>query len=267
MSFETVVSKDGTRIAYEARGEGPPVVMIGGANNTRTSPPICALPMADLLAPHFTAIAFDRRGRGDSGNTLPYAVEREIEDVTAIIDAVGGPVRMFGHSSGGALILECAVARLPIAAIAIYEPPYAMDARAEAEGREWAARIEALLAAGKPGEAAAFFMAGTGMPQEMIAGMKTSPHWPAIERLAPTLPYENAIMAHAGAPAERAVYFGPIAAPVLAMAGSNSPDWMQAAAKSVADATGGTYRAFAGANHMVDPALVAPVLIEFFRGK
>jgi pimeloyl-ACP methyl ester carboxylesterase len=268
MNFETAVSRDGTRIAYETRGNGPPVIMIGGANNTRHSPPICALPMAELLAPQFRAIAFDRRGRGDSGDTPPHAVAREVEDVAAIIAAVGGPVRMFGHSSGGALILECALAGLPISAIAIYEPPYAMDEAAESEGRRWDAEIGALLAAGKPGAAAEFFMAGTGMPRGMIEGMKGSPYWPAIERLAPTLPYENRIMAAAGSREVREKRLAAVGVSVLAMAGGDSPDWMRAAARSVAEAVPkGTYREFAGANHMVGEALVAPVLVEFFRGK
>lgn len=263
-----VASKDGTAIAYETRGNGPLLIMIGGANNTRMAPPICAVAMAELLAPKFTAVAFDRRGRGDSGNTLPYAIEREIEDVAALIEAVGGPVRMFGHSSGGALILECARAGLPVAKIAIYEPPYSMDAAAVAESDRWIETLKRLNGADKQSEAAEFFMSGTGMPKEMIDGMKHSPMWPAIEKLAPTLVYDSLIAAAGGLPEDRKQRFAGVGAPVLAMAGGTSPDWMKGAAKSVADAVlNGKYREVPGVDHMVDEGVIAPILIEFLGGK
>src|SRR5687767_9633845 len=138
--YRTVTSKDGTRIAFEVLGEGPTLVLIGGAANDRNSP-IAGVPMAKLLAGHFTVVAYDRRGRGDSGNVLPYAVEREVEDLAALIGAVGGPAVLFGHSSGAGLALEAGVAGLPLAGIAAYEPPYSMDADAEAEALAFIAEL------------------------------------------------------------------------------------------------------------------------------
>jgi pimeloyl-ACP methyl ester carboxylesterase len=268
MSVSFATSKDGTRIAYERFGSGPPVILIGGAGNTRQFPPICAVPMAELLAPRFTAVAFDRRGRGDSSNTLPYAVAREVEDVAALIEAVGGPVRLFGHSSGGALVLQAAMAGLPIAAAAVYEVPYSMDAAAVAEGRAYAHELDGLLEGGKLGEAAASYLAMTGMPPEMIDELKQSPMWPAMEQMAPTLAYDIKVVHEGGGDYVPVAQIASIRVPLMAMAGGESPDWMKAAARSIADAApAGTYREFAGADHMVDEAVVAPVLMDFFGGK
>jgi pimeloyl-ACP methyl ester carboxylesterase len=265
MSFETAVSRDGTRIAYERFGNGPPVILIGGAGNSRHFPPIAAVPMAMQLASNFTAIAFDRRGRGDSTNTLPYAVEREVEDLAALIDAVGEPVRLFGHSSGGALVLQAAAAGLPVAAVAVYAPPYSLDAEAIAEGRKYAARLDALLAAGKLDEAASSYLAMTGMPKEMIDAFKQMPTWPAMVRMAPTLAYDIKVVQAGGGDYVPKSDIATIKAPVLAMAGGESPDWMKEVARQVADAApNGTYREFAGKDHMIDEADVAPVLVEFF---
>jgi pimeloyl-ACP methyl ester carboxylesterase len=147
MSAETVQSADGTRIAFEHRGSGPAVILIGGAANTRLAPPIAALPMAELLATAFTAIAYDRRGRGDSGNTLPYTVVREVEDIAAIIAAVG-PASVFGHSSGGGLALQAAIAGLAIPKVAIYETPYSMDDAGVANAQTADAELKALLGQG-----------------------------------------------------------------------------------------------------------------------
>jgi pimeloyl-ACP methyl ester carboxylesterase len=267
MTVETVTSADGTTIAFERRGSGPVVILIGGAANTRHAPPIAALPMADLLSPSFTAIAYDRRGRGESGNTLPYAVAREVEDLAAIIAAVG-PAFLFGHSSGGGLALQAAIAGLAIPALAIYETPYSMDEAAVADANTSQAELVALLDAGRNGEAMAGFMAMTGMPDEMIEGMRQSPEWPALERIAPTLAYDNAVMAQgAGSRVPSALIAG-IDEPLLGMAGGESPDWMKAAVRAVVDAAPqGRYHEVAGADHMVDEAIVAPLLIAFFGGR
>ena len=267
MSYETVRSADGTRIAYERRGEGPPVILIGGAGNSRHFPPIAALPMAELLAGSFAAYAYDRRGRGDSTDTLPYAVAREIEDVAALIEAIGAPVRLFGHSSGAALVLQAAIAGLPIAAVAVYEPPYSLDAAAVAEAKTYTDGLNRLLAEGRLGDAAQFYMAMTGMPDEMIAEMRQGPGWTAMERMAPTLAYDLEMVAAGGGNYVPRDQIASIRVPLLAMAGGDSPDWMQTVARSVADAAPlGSYRDFAGKDHMIEEAHVAPVLIEFFGG-
>lgn len=268
MSYETAVSADGTRIAYERFGGGPPVILIGGAGNSRHFPPIAAVPMAQLLAPSLTAVAFDRRGRGDSTDTLPYAVQREVEDVAALIAAVGGPVRLFGHSSGSALVLLAAAAGLPVMAMAVYEPPYSLDAETVAEGRKYAAELDALLSAGKLEEAAVSYLAMTGMPGEMIEGFRQMPTWPAMVRMAPTLAYDIAVVREGGGDYVPEAQIATIGAPLLAMAGGESPEWMKVVARAVADAAPrGTYREFAGKDHMIDEVDLAPALVEFFEGK
>ncbi len=267
MSCETALSADGTRIAFERRGEGRPVILVGGAGNSRHFPDIAALPMAELLAPHFTALAFDRRGRGDSTDTLPYAVEREIEDIAALIEAVGdGSVRLFGHSSGAALVLQAAAAGLPVAAVAVYEPPYALDAQAIAEGRQYAGELDALLDAGRLEDAAVSYLAMTGMPEEMIEGFQQMPIWPDMVRMAPTLAYDIKVVQAGGGDYVPAADIARIAAPLLAMAGGESEHWMKQVARQVAAAgPQGEYRELAGQDHMIDAANLAPVLINFFR--
>jgi pimeloyl-ACP methyl ester carboxylesterase len=269
VSYETVVSSDGTRIAYERRGDGPPIILVGGAGNSRQFPDIAAVAMAELLARHFTAVAFDRRGRGDSTDTLPYTVEREVEDLAAVIEAIGGgPVRLFGHSSGAALVLQAAAAGLPVAAVSIYEPPYALDAEAVAEAREYAAKLEAMLDAGRLEDAAISYLAMTGMPEEMIEGFQQMPIWPDMVRMAPTLAYDIKVVQAGGGDYVPAADIARIAAPLLAMAGGESEDWIKEVARRVASAAPrGAYRELAGEDHMIDPADLAPVLIDFLKGR
>ena len=259
-----VTSADGTRIAYETAGSGPPVILIGGAFNDRRSR-IAGTPMAALMADAgFSAITFDRRGRGDSGDTLPYAVEREIDDLKALAAAAGGPVALFGHSSGGALALEAAAAGLPVTAIAVYEPAFSMDDAAEAESVAFTAGLAGLIDAGSNGDAAAFFMEGIGMPAEMVAGMRQGPQWPPLEKLAPTLRYDVAVMRHGGDSFVPAARIARIDVPLLAMAGGDSPGWMADAARAIAAAAPqGTYRQVDGYGHNIPAEAVAPILRNF----
>ncbi len=258
-------SADGTSIAFERRGSGPPLVLIGGALNDRRSE-VAGLPLAELLADDFSVYAYDRRGRGDSSDTPPYAVQREVEDLSALIAEIGQSVFMWGHSSGAALALEAAAAGLPVSRLAIYEPPYSMDPEAEAESRVFEASLAALIREGRRGDAVACFMEGTGMPAEMIAQIRASPAWPGFEAIAPTLCYDIAILRNGGTsyvPAERARL---IKAPVLALAGRESPTWMRHATRAVADAAArGKYKDLAGHNHMVPRHVVAPQLKAFFK--
>jgi pimeloyl-ACP methyl ester carboxylesterase len=267
MSYEAAISADGTRIAFERRGDGPPVILVGGAGNSRHFPDIAALPMAELLAAHCMAVAFDRRGRGDSTDTPPYMVEREIEDIAALTEAVGGrPACFFGHSSGAALVLQAAAAGLPVTAVAVYEPPYALDAQAIAEGREYAGELEALLDAGQLEDAAVSYLAMTGMPEEMIEGFRQMPTWPDMVRMAPTLAYDIKVVQAGGGDYVPATDIAKIAAPLLAMAGGESEGWMKQVARQIAAAAPhGEYRELAGKDHMIDAADLAPVLIDFFR--
>ncbi len=178
--MDTVRSKDGTRIAFDKQGDGPAVILVDGAMGTRSSGSKPEL--AKLLAQHFTAYSYDRRGRGDSEDTQPYAVDREIEDIDALIDAAGGSACLHGHSSGGCLALEAAVKLGDrVKKLAIYEAPYNDDPEAQ---KAWGAYIKNLteaLATNRRGDAVALFMAYVGMPAAQIEGMRHAPFWAGME--------------------------------------------------------------------------------------
>src|SRR5690349_22532010 len=197
--MKSVISRDGTAITFDQTGEGPPVILVCGGSVDRWS----NAPLAALLAPHFTVFNYDRRGRGESGDTPPYAVEREIEDIDAVVAAAGGSACLYGSSSGAALALEAA-RMLPtkITKLALWEPPYVPEGfpRPPADS---ARTYTELVAAGKRGDAAEFFMAKVvGLPPEFVAQARSSPWWPAQEALAHTLAYDATIMGDYRLPAE-----------------------------------------------------------------
>ncbi|MFE2887861.1 alpha/beta fold hydrolase [Streptomyces sp. NPDC059272] len=252
------VSRDGTAIAYERIGAGSPVVLVGGAMTTGDG----LLPLAAQLSHRFGAVPYDRRGRGGSGDTAPFAVAREVEDIAALIDAVGGSAALYGHSSGAALAVHAAASGLPVTGVALYEPPFALDGSGAKERAEYTERLKELLAEDRRGDAVALFMALTGAPPEMIEGAHHSPMWPGMEAIAPTLVYDDAALGDGLVPVER---LASLSVPVLTLAGGASPEWMRQAARNAADAApDGTYRVLDGQTHMVDPAVLAPVLTEFF---
>jgi pimeloyl-ACP methyl ester carboxylesterase len=253
------LSRDGTSLAYEVRGQGPAVVLVSGAMSTGAT----VAPLAGLLARRFTAVRYDRRGRGESGDTAPYAVEREVEDLAALIDVVGGEAALYGVSSGGALVLEAAASGLPVSRVAVYETPYADFSDGGAEERAaYTRRLTEALGQGRRGDAVELFLRLTGLAEAMIQGARQSPMWAGMEAIAPTLAYDDALMGDGLVPRERLASVG---VPVLAVAGAESPAWMREAARAVADAVPqGAYRALEGQTHMVDPNVLAPVLSEFF---
>src|SRR5918998_5297842 len=193
--MDKVTSSDGTQIAFDRLGDGPPVIVVGGAMCDRA----LTGSTAEELAKHFTVLNYDRRGRGDSGDTGPYAVEREIEDIGALVAEAGGEASVYGHSSGAGLVLHAAAAGLPIAKIALHDPPYALDGDEEARrgAREYGATLKAMLSEGRRGDAVELFMTTVGMPREMIEGMRRTPRWAELEALAPTLAYDSEVMGDA----------------------------------------------------------------------
>ena len=189
--MRTVTSKDGTAIAFDQRGQGPVLVLVAPAFGTRAD----AASLAAALAPAFTVFAYDRRGRGDSGDTAPYAVEREIDDLDALLDAAGGSAYVFGHSSGAVLALDAArVLPTTITKLALYEPPFIIDASRPPMPQDFAAHLSELVAAGRRGDAVAYWQTQLGIPAEAIAHMRQAPMWTGLEALAPTLPYDATIM-------------------------------------------------------------------------
>jgi pimeloyl-ACP methyl ester carboxylesterase len=262
--MRTVHSKDGTAIAYERTGEGPPLLYVGGALNDRGS----GAPLAARLADRFTVYTYDRRGRGDSGDTRPYSVDREVEDLAALIGESGDSAFVYAISSGGALALEAAARGLPVSALAVYEVPYAADEAQQARAREYAARLGEALEAGRRGDALELFLTMVGMPAAVIGQMRGAPMWPALKALAPSLAHDSAVMGdgdRGGAmPAER---LAAVTVPTAVLAGGASPPWMREVARRIADALpDGSYRTLEGQTHDVAPEALAPELEEHFKG-
>jgi len=258
--MHTVTSADGTTIAYETTGAGPPVILVGGAFHDHQA----AAPLAAVLAPHFTVVSYDRRGRGSSGDTAPYAVEREVEDLAGILAAVGRPARMFGVSSGAALAFEAAVAGLGIPRLALFEPPYRVD-DTPGPPEDFTTRIAELTSSGRNGEAVEYFLTkAVGLPDQAVVQMRRAPTWPALEAMAPTLVYDNLILRDGSLPADR---LAAVTVPALVIDSAGSPDWLRQAAKAVAGALAhAQHRSLDGGFHNVPPEILGPVLGSFFAG-
>lgn len=260
----TVTSQDGTTIAYERAGAGPTLILVHGATQHRAGDRTMR-DLAARLAARFTVVQYDRRGRGDSGDTLPFAVAREVEDLAALVDAVGGPAGVYGMSSGAALALEAALA-LPgkIGKLALYEPPFDDDGAARARWRAYTGALRELLAEGRRGDAMALFLRLVGLPEERIEAMRRAPTWPAAERIAPTLAYDHLDLMgeEAAVPVGRAAR---VTVPALVLAGGSSFEFMRRTASTLARAfPGGRALVLEGQTHDVDPAVLAPVLEAFF---
>lgn len=264
--MQTVTSKDGTKIAYDKVGQGPAVVLVDGAMSSRASQ--YSGQLAELLSPEFTVYYYDRRGRGDSGDTKPFSVEKEIQDITALIDAAGGRASLFGLSSGGALALEAAITLGDkVRQLAIYEVPYDESEAGVKAWHEYRTKLAELVAADDRGGAVALFMKFVGVPDDMLAGMRQSPFWQGMEALAPTLVYDAAALGDdRTVPAERAKA---IAVPTLLMDGGASLEimpFMRASANALATAIPNAERkTLEGQRHDVDIKVLAPVLAEFFK--
>jgi pimeloyl-ACP methyl ester carboxylesterase len=263
-----VTSKDGTPIAYDRLGRGPAVILVGGAFVDRSE----NAPLAAELAERFTVYNYDRRGRGASGDTPPYALEREIEDLEALIAEAGGSAHLYGISSGGALVLEAAAAGVAVDRLAVYEVPYNMAPDGPQRQREYVQTLEGLLAEGRRGDAAELFMRTAGATEEMIAGARSSPVWPGLEAIAHTLAYDAACMGDGRPPVDR---LARITRPTLVATGGASAesfvagggDFFERAADAIAAAIPHAQRmTLEGQTHMVDPKALAPVLERFFSG-
>jgi pimeloyl-ACP methyl ester carboxylesterase len=187
----TTTSKDGTAIAFDRSGQGPALILVAPAFGTRQD----QAALAAALVPYFTVFAYDRRGRGESGDTVPYAVEREVEDLESLIDEAGGAAFVFGHSSGAVLSLDAArLLPTKITKLALYEPPFIIDASRPPMPEDFASHLSDLVAAGQRSEAVDYWMTQLGTPAAVIAQMRSSPMWSQLEALAHTLPYDATIM-------------------------------------------------------------------------
>jgi len=258
-----VTSADGTRIVYDRVGDGPSVILVGGGLDDGAE----NAPLVPELAASFTVFNYARRGRGDSGDTQPYALAREVEDLAALLTAAGGEAHLFGASSGGALALEATAAGLPIKSVAVYEVPYFTT---DAEAKVWhdyTIAVTAAVADHRNGDALELFMRLAGSSDEDIAGARSAPFWPALTEVAATLPYDAACMGDGYAPPRLAK----ITQPALVtygdkgMAGLDQDFFPKAAAAIAAQIAHAQVRTIRGQGHVADPKELAPVLAEFFN--
>jgi pimeloyl-ACP methyl ester carboxylesterase len=260
-----VTSKDGTPIAYDRQGAGPAVILVGGG----LVDPVTGrpgrwenAPLAAALAERFTVYNYDRRGRGDSGDTLPYAVDRELEDLRALLDEAGGSAHLYGVSSGGALALEAAAAGLPADRVAVYEVPYFVADELLRRWRDYVEQLTAALAEGRRGEAVELFMRVAGAEDD-IPPARSSPMWPGLEAVAHTLAYDAACLGDGRPPTER---LAAVAQPTLAATGGGQEFFEQAADAIAASLPDAQRLTLEGQTHLVDPKALAPVLARFFGG-
>jgi pimeloyl-ACP methyl ester carboxylesterase len=254
-------SADGTVIVFDQSGAGPAVVLVQGALNNRADPVMAGL--AAGLSERFTVFSYDRRGRGGSGDTPPYAVEREIEDLAALIAAAGGSAAVFGGSSGAGLALRAAVRNPAITRLALWEPPYHVDDSAPRLPADFAGQLDRLVRAGRRADAVELFLVRAAqVSPEDVAGMRGQPSWPAMEAAAQSLAYEAHVMGPGNAlPVS---LLAGISQPALVLNGGASPAWMGRAGRAVADAIpGAMHRVLAGQAHSVAPEVIVPDLVEF----
>jgi pimeloyl-ACP methyl ester carboxylesterase len=260
-----VSSSDGTEIAYTRVGNGVPLILVDGALCDRAMGPNTKL--ASHLSSRFTVFTYDRRGRGESGDRAPYGVDREIEDLEAVIEAAGGSAYVYGISSGGALALTAAT-RLPsIKRLALYELPFVVDDSRPPIPSGWAAHLAEMAAAGRRADAVRYFLRDcVGVPRPVVALMRFMPAWPKLKALAHTLPYDARIVGDLGRgaplPADR---WAGATVPTLVVSGGKSAEWMQNAMRALGEVLPtAQYRTLPGQTHMVKPARLAPMLMEFF---
>ncbi len=266
--METVTSKDGSRIAYDRFGSGPAVILVAGALGYRKFKKMEEL--AKLLAERCTVINYDRRGRGDSTEVKPFAVEREIEDIQALIEAEGGSASLWGWSSGGALALRAAGAGIGVERLSVYEVPFMVDPAAKRPTPDYGERLDQLVAAGDRSGAVKHFMRNSvGVPAPFVALMRLMPMWKGLKATAHTLPYDWAALGkHTmyGAPLSNEEWAS-VEMPTLVVTGAKSPAVLQQGSRALAEVLpNAELRELDGVSHNVKMNVLAPVLTEFFTG-
>lgn len=262
--MQKVISKDGTPIAYEKTGNGPAAILVDGALTYRAFGPLGAL--AKAMERDFTVYTYDRRGRGESGDTKPFSPEREIEDLGAMIDAAGGSAFLFGVSSGAAIVLEAATRLKGIRKIALYEAPFIVDNTREPVARDYVRRMEEAVNSGNPGVAVDLFMKTVGVPAGVRLVMRVMPAWKKLKATAHTLPYDFAFVNDHQQGKPLAVNgWRKITTPAVLLVGGKSPGWVKNGMGELAKAIpGAQLQSLEGQTHMVKANIVAPVLREFF---
>ena len=264
--MQTVISKDGSRIAYDRYGSGPVVILVGGALGYRKFKRMEEL--AKLLAARCTVINYDRRGRGDSTEVKPFALEREIEDLAALIEAEGGSASLWGWSSGGALALRAASAAIGVERLSVFEVPFMVTPDAKRPTPDYGERLDELVAAGDRSGAVKHFMRNAvGVPAPFVALMRLTPMWRGLKATAHTLPYDWAALGRHtmyGAPLD-AEEWASVTVPTLVAYGAKSPAVLQQGSRALAEVLpNAKLRKLEGVSHNLKMKLLAPVLAEFF---
>ncbi|MGH3761539.1 alpha/beta fold hydrolase [Actinophytocola sp.] len=252
--MNTLTSTDGTTIAYDRAGTGPAIVFVAGAFNDRAT----LAPLADALAGDFTVVTYDRRARGDSGDTKPWSIDREAEDLDALIAEVGGSAHVFGFSSGGILALHAAARGSAIARVVCYEPPYPFG---EGNAPDLPARLGALVDAGRRGDAVELFQTeAIGLPPEVVSQIRRSPMFPALEAMAQSVVYDSTISTGSAPPAT-------LTTPTLVISGAQTwPKLTRSAARTAAALPKARHvEVPGGPRHTIEPEVTAPVVAEFVR--
>jgi pimeloyl-ACP methyl ester carboxylesterase len=257
--MEKLTSTDGTTIAYERSGEGPALILAVGAFCDRSS----TAALTPLLSSQFTVYEYDRRGRGSSGDSPDYSIDREVDDLAALISAAGGSARVYGHSSGAALALEAAARGVPVTGLVAYEPPYTAMDDGTGGSTELLEGVRARIAAGDRDGAAALFLQGVGTPAEYIPMIRQSPGWPHLLELAPGLVYDLTLCNGGVVPHERLARIG---IPTVAVSGGASPEWAPRAGAAIAAAVpGARHVVLEGQTHAVAHEAIAPLLLDAFE--
>lgn len=253
----SVTSKDGVRIAFDAWGSGTPVILVGGGLDDGSE----NAPLAAALARRFRAINYARRGRGESGDRTPYAVQREIDDIAALMEMAGEPAHLIGISSGGALVLEAAFAGVTSRSLAVYEVPYDLDPGTASAQRAYVAALDDLLEQGDRDGALALFMGVAGSSPEDIEGARSSPLWAPLLRIAHTLSYDAACLGTREPPLDR---LRSLPNPVLVATGGMLPPFELSADAMAEAAPRGHRKVLSGQGHVVDADLFAEVATAHF---
>ncbi|MGO9977385.1 MAG: alpha/beta fold hydrolase [Solirubrobacteraceae bacterium] len=253
-----MTSADGTAIAFDQLGEGPPVILIAGAFCSR----LRTAPLAAALQERFTILNCDRRGRGGSGDTRPYSIEREIEDLDALLADAGGSAALFGHSSGATLAMKAAAHGLKLTKLVLYEPPFLVDDSRAPLPADFVGRLAELVTAGRRGDAVELYQAeAIGVPEDVVVELRQAPSRPALEAIAHTLVYDAAIVGDLTLPDG---LIASITTPTLVIDGENSPPMLRNAVGAVASALpNGLHCTLAGQTHDINPDATAPVLKDF----
>ena len=261
----TTRSKDGTRIAYSRAGTGAALIFIDGALCYRGSGP--SGPVAELLKEHRTVFTYDRRGRGESGDTPPYAIEREVEDIAALLSEAGGSATLFGVSSGAALALDAASCLSGVTRLVLYEAPFIVDDSHAPIPPDFLSRLEEAIASDRRGDAVKMFLRLVGMPAFALTMMRILPVWKKLTAVAHTLPYDIRIVEpnQQGRPLP-ASRWSRATMPALVLDGGKSPVYMRNGMRALAGLLpGATYRTLPGQTHMVNAKVVVPLVADFLQ--